>query len=298
MNEPRAVRSTREIARSIAYYLEMSAPENYPSGNRAKTVQEINHILQGDSRRTRDDLFAELAEKASCHAGEIEGLKKDILAFEAQKRLVDRPYTKTSNKQYKYRMNTANPKQPLKIINQQLFDRAAKAGFPPDFFRESYFDHVTVYCMPDYTHCLDSVFNGCTFAVCRIAGTHFEDSRLYGSEFHSCRLSGAIFSDSTLADTHFYDCVQHRGGFIRARLNRCHMLDCLITGVTFAESALNGCSFDRVQTSQIRGLHTAAITLDGATELECRHNRDAIYQALRPENYPQRPDRRAPVQER
>ena len=30
-----------------------------------------------------------------------------------------------------------------------IFYRAAKAGFPPGFFRETYFDQVTIYCLPD-----------------------------------------------------------------------------------------------------------------------------------------------------
>ena len=101
--------------------------------------------------------------------------------------------------------------------------------------------------MPDYTDCTHSIFQDCTFAVCRMVGTHFQEASLYSSEFHSCCLSGAIFSDSTLADTHFYDCVQHRGGFIRSRLRRCNTLDALMTGVTFAESTLDGCSFDDVR---------------------------------------------------
>ena len=294
-----AVRSTREIAKSIAYYLEMSDPVNYPPGDRAKTMRAVNDILQGSPSPAADKLLAELEEKGgSYYAGEIKGVEKDILAFQEQKRRIGHPYTKTGGRQYKYRMNDANPDRPLKIVNQRLFDWAAKGSFPPDFFENAYFDHVTAYCMPDYTHCAGSVFRDCTFAVCRMVGTHFEDARLYGCEFHSCCLSGAIFSDSALANTHFYDCVQHRGGFIRTRLNRCRMMDCLVTGATFAESTLDGCSFDRVRANRIRGLHTATITQGGATENECRRNREAIYKALRPEESPQCPDRRTPAPER
>ena len=248
------MRSTREIAKSIAYYLEMSDPVNYPPGDRAKTMRAVNDILQGSPSPAADKLLAELEEKGgSYYAGEIKGVEKDILAFQEQKRRIGHPYTKTGGRQYKYRMNDANPDRPLKIVNQRLFDWAAKGSFPPDFFENAYFDHVTAYCMPDYTHCAGSVFRDCTFAVCRMVGTHFEDARLYGCEFHSCCLSGAIFSDSALANTHFYDCVQHRGGFIRTRLNRCRMMDCLVTGATFAESTLDGCSFDRVRANRIRG---------------------------------------------
>ena len=30
-----------------------------------------------------------------------------------------------------------------------IFYRAAKVSFPPGFFRETYFDQVTIYCLPD-----------------------------------------------------------------------------------------------------------------------------------------------------
>ena len=277
----------------------MSDPENYPPSDRARTVRAVNDILQGASTRTTDDLLVELEEKGGdYYAGEIRGVKNDILAFQAQKLLIGQPYTKTSGRQYHYKLFERDGYPPLKVVNQRLFDWAAKGGFPPGFFESAYFDHVTIYCMPDYTECAHSIFQDCTFAVCRMVGTHFEDTSLYSSEFHSCCLSGAIFSDSTLADTHFYDCVQHRGGFIRSQLRRCNFLDALMTGVTFAESTLDGCSFDRVRANRIRGLHTATITQGGATEEECRHNREAIYKALRPEDYPQGPDRRPPEPER
>lgn len=276
------VRSTREISKSLAFYLEMSDPANDPPSDLSKTVRTVNDILQGRSERTIDSLLAEVESKGGdYYAQEIKGVRKDILAFQAQKQMIDQPYTKTSAKQYHFRMYEHGAK-PLKIVNQRLFDWAAKGGFPPDFFEGTYFDRVTVYCMPDYTHCLDTVFQDCTFAVCRMNGIHFEDASLYGSEFHSCCLSGTIFSDSTLANTHFYDCIQQRGGFIRSRLNRCHTLDSQMVRVTFAESILDGCSFDRVQATRIRGLHTATITQGGATEAECRQNREAIYKALAP----------------
>ena len=148
------MRSTREIAKSIAYYLEMSDPVNYPPGDRAKTVRAVNDILQGRSDRTVDGLLAELAEKGgSYYAGEIKGVRRDIMDFQYQRLIRDYPYTKSSGKQYKYRMNDVNPDRPLKIVNQRLFDWAAKAGFPPGFFRESYFDHVAVYCMPEQADC-------------------------------------------------------------------------------------------------------------------------------------------------
>lgn len=277
----------------------MTDPENYPPSDRAKTVRAVNDILRGTSTRTTESLLAELEEKGgSYYAGEIKGVREDILAYQEQKLLIGRPYTKTSAKQYRYKLFERDGHPPLKIVKQRLFDQAAKGGFPPGFFENTYFDHVTIYCMPDHTECDNSIFQDCTFAVCRMVGTLFRDASLYGCEFHSCYLSGAIFSDSTLANTYFHDCVQHRGGFIRARLRRCDTMDTLMTGVTFAESTLDGCSFDRVRANHIRGLHTAVITQGGATEEECRRNREAIYKALRPEDHPQGPDRRQPVPER
>lgn len=60
----------------------MSDPENYPPSDRARTVRAVNDILQGASTRTTDDLLTELEEKGGdYYAGEIKGVKKDILAF-------------------------------------------------------------------------------------------------------------------------------------------------------------------------------------------------------------------------
>ena len=74
----------------------------------------------------------------------------------------------------------------LKIVNQRLYDCAAKAGFPPNFFRETYFDQVTFYCIPDHTDFNFSYFSNCTFAVCRIREATFDGATLSSSEFHSC----------------------------------------------------------------------------------------------------------------
>lgn len=294
-----AVWSTREIAKSIAYYLEMSDPANYPPGDRAKTVRAVNDILQGRSNRTVDGLLAELTEKGgSYYAGEIKGVRRDIMDFQYQRLIRDYPYTKSSGKQYKYRMNNVNPDRPLKIINQRLFDWAAKAGFPPDFFRESYFDHVTIYCMPEQADCNFSVFQDCTFAVCRISDVRLDGASIYGGEFHSCVIKDTTLFCASLADTHFYDSAIDRVSFQKAYLRRCNVLDCELYSVNFLNTTLDGCSFGRVESRLIRNLHTATITQGGATEAECRQNRESIYKALRPEPPAQESDRRAPAPER
>ena len=218
--------------------------------------------------------------------------------FQYQRLIRDYPYTKSSGKQYKYRMNDANPDRPLKIINQRLFDWAAKAGFPPGFFRESYFDHVTVYCMPEHADCNFSVFQDCTFAVCRISDARLDGTSIYGGEFHSCVIKDTIFFCASLADTHFYDSAIDRVSFQKAYLRRCNVLDCGLYSVNFLNTTLDGCSFGRVESRLIRNLHTATITQGGATEAECRQNRESIYKALRPEPPVQEADRRTPAPER
>jgi len=114
----------------------MSDPENYPPSDRARTVRAVNDILQGASTRTTDDLLTELEEKGGdYYAGEIKGVKKDILAFQAQKLLIGQPYTKTSGRQYHYKLFERDGYPPLKVVNQRLFDWAAKGGFPPVFLK-------------------------------------------------------------------------------------------------------------------------------------------------------------------
>ena len=169
MDKHRAVRSTMDMSRRIAFYLEMSDPAGYPSDQRGKTVWRINDILQGRTERPPEELLAELEDKGGeYYAGEIAAVRRDFQQFQIQRSLLSTPYTKSSAKEYKFRLYNADPQRPLKIINQQLFDWAAKAGFPPGFFRESYFDQVTLYCVPRGTDFNFSLFQNCTFAVCRM----------------------------------------------------------------------------------------------------------------------------------
>lgn len=264
----------------------MSDPANYPASDRAKTVREVNDILQGSSHRSTEELLAELTEKGgSYYAGEIEGVRRDIMDFQYQRMIRDHPYTRSSDRQYKYRMNRFRPGRPLKIVNQRLFDSAAKAGFPPSFFRESYFDHVTIYCMPEQADCNFSVFQDCTFAVCRISDVRLDGASIYGGEFHSCAIKNTTFFCASLADTHFYDSTMDMVSLQKAYLRRCMVRDCGLHSVNFLNTTLDGCSFGRVESRLIRNLHTASITQGGATEEECRRNREAVYKALRPEKY-------------
>ena len=284
MSERKAVRSTLSISQSIAYYLEMSSPGVYPPWDRAKTIRMLNDFLQGRSNRSTDNLMDEVRAKGGAYyAGEISRVCEEIQAYQAQKALLSQPYTKTSGRQYKYKTMDLDPDQPLKIINQLTYDRAAKAGFPPDFFQESYFDQVTLYCLPDNANCNFSRFHDCTFAMCRLAGARFWEARLYGCEFHSCRIEYTLFPDATLANTHFRDCSIHSAAFLRSRMSRCSTIDCAVGRLNFTGAVLDGCSYGRITrlpNSRIEALETDSFTMGGATQEECQKNRSAIFQAL------------------
>ena len=50
--------------------------------------------------------------------------------------------------------------------------------------------------------------------------------------------------------------------------------------INYSGAVLDGCSFGRVTAGTIRNLDGATITQGGASEEECRQNREAIYHAL------------------
>lgn len=295
MSERKAVRSTLAISQSIAYYLEMSSPGVYPPGDRAKTVRMLNDILQGRSDRSVENLMDEVRAKGgSYYAGEIGRVCEEIQAFQVQKALLSQPYTKTSGKQYKYKTMDLNPDQPLKIINQLTYDRAAKAGFPKGFFQESYFDQVTFYCLPENANCNFSRFHNCTFAVCRLAGVRFWEASLYSCEFHSCRIEYTLFPDATLANTHFRDCSIRSAAFLRTRMSRCNTIDCTVGRLNLNGAILDGCSYGRITrlpNSRIEALETVSFTMGGVTQEEAKANRAAILQAL---GVPEEPHRKKP----
>ena len=146
----------------IADYLEMCAPEKYAAKNRADTITAINETLQGRSERTIENLMDEVKQVLGENNANISAeIAADVRDFQRQKIVLDYPYAKSSSKQYKYKIFNPESERPLKIVTQQIYDWAAKSGFPPGFFRESYFDNVTFYCVPDHTdfnfsHCCKS----------------------------------------------------------------------------------------------------------------------------------------------
>ena len=264
----------------------MCDPVKYPPGDDAKIVRRLNDILQGRGEQTVKEMLAEVdavCGRLGIYNSEWLAFQQKIEDFQHQKALLSQPYTKSSSKQYKYRSFDLDPERPLKIVNQRLYDQAAKAGFPPNFFRETYFDGVTLYCVPDHTDFNFSRFSNCTFAVCRIREATFDGASLSSSEFHSCAMQYATFYKATIAHTHFHDSTLKNVSFQDARLKSCNTVDCELDGVGFLNATLDGCFFGRVAAHGIRGLHTATITQGGATDSEVKHNRESIFAALRPE---------------
>lgn len=281
MTEYRAVSSGHDISKKIADLLEDIDPIQYNGSNRARRVRNVNDRIQGRNDMPLDALLDWAAQAGGgAYAERVTDIRGMIQNLQTQRSLLGQPYPLPCTQGRPYERYTDGSLDPVKVIGQDLYDHAAQVGFPADFFRDSYFDHVTVYCLPDNTHCVDCVFDGCSFITCRMVNAAFEDTRLYGCEFHSCYLSLLIVSDSTMAHTHFHDCTHHRGGFIRTSMKNCSALDCVMEGVRFTGSKLDGCSFTRVNASGTRDLQTAVITQGGATEAECARNRAAIFKAL------------------
>lgn len=283
MDDYRAVRGSHPLSLSIFDLLADTAPQLYPEFMRVSTIGRINDILQGRSESgfTVEWLLGELRERAGAeYPKRTETLCQEVENFQAQKAMLTIPYTKTSDKEYKYRIWDPGAKRPLKRINQRLYDFAAKAGFPPGFFKDSHFDHVTLYCIPDYTDLSGSRFLDCNFAVCRIVGAYFADAAIYSSAFHTCLIESSSFIRANLANTHYYDCAMLSVSFNRARLNRCNTIACDMNHVIYAQTTLDGCSFGRVNAGEIIDLDTATITKGGATKEECVQNRASIFEAL------------------
>ncbi len=279
MNRYKAVRSSLDISKSIVSCLELFDPAAFRPIDRAGSIKGINDILQGRSEKSAEELLAELAQKGGDgHAKEIAVLRQDVQDFLHQKELL----TKSCgmSRDIEYDSLSRMGRSPRKVINQESFDRAVEKGFPPCFFRNSYFDHVTIYCMPDRTDCSFSEFRNCTFAVCRIREASFFCSSIWDSEFHSSVLCSASFVLASMAHTHFHDCTLRHSNFNRASMKSCNIIDNLLDHINFNCATMDGCAFGRVSAEEIWNLDRATITQGGATQEECRQNREAIFRAL------------------
>ena len=281
MENYQAVRSGLDISQTIADCLEQTAPHTYNGSNRVKTIRAINDILQGRSARTTEELLAGLKGLTLAAA-----LRRDIQDFLAQKDRLDRPYSSMGVMAYPSRLAHHSRERPLKVIDQALYDRAAREGFPLEFFRKSYFDHVTLYCLPEHADCNFSYFDSCSFQVCRISGATFDGATLTSCAFHTARLDHVTFFSASIIYTRFCDSSFNWVSFQMARMKSCSTIDCDLHNVGFLDTILDGCSYGRVTAENTRCLHTAQITQSGATEEECAQNRAGILQALCPQQEP------------
>ncbi len=277
MSDYKAVPSGMELSQCVADCLEAAAHREYQFGERVSALRAINDILQGRSARSADELLAELDK---CGDTRLPAILEDVRAFLRQKALLTKPYHKRpSRKAFAFQWAKGSDGRKLKVIDQKLYGRAAREGFPANFFRESCFDHVTFYCLPDTVDFCGSELHGCKFAVCRIEGISFGYSRIYDTEFYSSILNHVDMYEAVLSHTHFHDCELSHMMVQRATLKSCHTTDCTMDNVDYAGSTLDGCTFNRITAGAIC-LDWTSITQAGATAEECRQNKDAIYKAL------------------
>ena len=285
MPDYQAVLSSHEISKKIADLLEDIDPSQYSGSSRARLVRNVNDYIQGRNDMPLEPLL-DWAAKADggAYAGKVAVLRQSIRDFQAQKALLTQEYDKPpSNQQFSYKIFDATPWNHLKVIDQDLYDQAAKAGFPAGFFQGSYFDQVTIYCLPDCQICVNSIFKSCKFNACRLAEVELWSSSLYDCEFNSCLLQEVSLPGSFLSYTHFRDCDLQSLMLGDTHLRRCNVIDCTVTRLDFLGAALDGCSFGRISRgtdSAVLHLDTAAITQGGATAEECARNRAGIFHAL------------------
>lgn len=283
MDKYQAARGSHQISLSMFDLLENAAPQFYNGTNRAAKIRELNDILndRGQEGRTIQTIMEELQDKAGqLYPKSTEKLCQELLAFQARKSTLLTPYRRKCTQAYHYQYDDFSSKGSLKLIDQRLYDRAFRTGFPPDFFHHSYFDGVTIYCMPDFTELDGSCFQDCSFNVCRIVGAHFYDTSIYGSEFQSCLIQDTSFSIATLDHTHFHDTAMSGISFNSARLSSCNTIDCAMSEVSFHSATLDRCSYGRIKASGIQGLENATITMGGATDRECAQNKASIFEVL------------------
>lgn len=277
MNDYKAVSSGLDISRRIADCLEAAAPMGYLPNERVQAIRAVNDILQGRSTRSAEELLVELEK---CGEDRIASVRQDIQDFLRQKKLLTQAYDKSrGDKQFLYKHRTGNGKS-LKVIGQRIYDRAAKAGLPPDFFRESYFDNVTFYCLPDHADFYGSELWNCKFAVCRMEYASFAGARIYDTVFYSCVMNYLDFFTAVIAHTRFNDCELSHSVFHKGELLHSSFTDCTLDHINFLGALLDSCLFGRIIAGNIHNLDKATISLGGATLEENRQNRESIYQAL------------------
>ena len=137
MPDYQAVLSGHEISKKIADLLEDIDPIQYNGSNRARRVRNINDHIQGRNDMPLGPMLEWAARvENGAYAEKVEVLRQSIQAFQSQKALLTQEYDKPpSDQQFSYKIFDATPWNHLKVIDQDLYDQAAKAGFPAGFFQ-------------------------------------------------------------------------------------------------------------------------------------------------------------------
>lgn len=276
MNEYKAVPSGMELSRRVVDCLEVSTPTGYQPDERVNAIRAVNDILQGRASRFAEELLAELEK---CDDPRFPAVREDIQAFLRQKELLITPYDKVGDKQFHCRQRRMNDRV-LKVVGQRIYDRAAKAGFPPNFFRETYFDNVTFYSLPDHADFCGSVLHYCKFAVCRICEASFVETKMERTVFYTSVLNYVDFFGATLVYSRFDDCEVSNTNLQNTKMADCYIQNCTMDHINYLGAKLDSCIFEHISTGTIQGLSKATITLNGVTEEECRQNKNAVYRAL------------------
>lgn len=259
-----------DLAKRFFDLCEDIAPQSYNGSNRAKVVGIVADALnkfpslaeppeslpdiafpeEGDAKKRFDHFFEEGA------------------IYEKQKRLMQTEYGQPPVGKLEYIMpvEDVNGEQ-LKIIDQNLYDRAVVQGFSNGFFRNAYFSSVTFYALPEKADFSASVLQDCKFNVCAARGATFNGSSVYSTDFQTVDLTGASFSRTTLAHTHF-NAVDLRGvDFSDASVRNCNFTSCNMWDVSLLCTKLNNVSFAKIEDPRIAHIMTTDFHF-GAVEHE------------------------------
>lgn len=122
-----AIRSSLEISRDMADYLEAADPQKYPPASRAQTIREINDILTGRSDAPFDSPLGRARDKRAIE------LMADFAALSIQVKQMELPSPFKRGRAQKYPLWNVDAETPLKWIDQKRYDSAVRNGFPDGF---------------------------------------------------------------------------------------------------------------------------------------------------------------------
>ncbi|MCL2837625.1 MAG: pentapeptide repeat-containing protein [Oscillospiraceae bacterium] len=273
------VKAGLTISQEIHWFLKNVDGQNYKFSDFEQSVKGFNDILQGRGEHIKAFIVRLKEKYGTLHVKKVDLIEKDISNFLMQKVLLDKVYDKSSSQKYDTEIYP-HPDKPLKIITQKIYDSAVKGGFPNDFFKDSYFEGIKFYCLPDCADFSNSRLVECRFTVCRAVGANFNNATLDGAEFHTSNLQNADFSSAYIRYTQFRDCDISSASFHRSLLNECYIADCVLDKVNFFNIHFKESRVERITANDIKEFRTVQFSMNGATKEECRKNRESIYTAF------------------